>query len=206
MTWGRSRTTTALKTGTLVTIFDDLQPWTMLAWQVWANCTPNANHACSEARNLWDVPIFLGAHNLPSQRLKTIWSTGFQSNRWNNKNVTVKVKYYHEHQRTCDILIKFTCLMAPKLLYLLIDWEAFNHLSALEQINGVIRAIQTSTVVLFAKVVCNVNWKALIILTKRLILDAWLGPVRASTDWYIIVLKNKTKIYKSERQVKMESL
>ena len=129
-----------------------------------------------------------------------------QSNRWNNENVTVKFKYYHEHQRTCGILIKFTYLMPPKLLYLLMDWETFNHLSALEQINGVIRAIQTSTMVLFAKVVCNVNWKALIILTKRLILDAWLGPVRASIDWYIIVLKNKTKIYKDERQVKMESL
>ena len=34
------------------------------------------------------------------------------------------MKYYHEHQRTCsNILIKFTYLMALKLLYILRDWE-----------------------------------------------------------------------------------
>ena len=35
-------------------------------------------------------------------------------------------KYYHEHQSTCNILIKFTYLMVSKLLYLIMDWETFD--------------------------------------------------------------------------------
>ena len=39
---------------------------------------------------------------------------------------TISFKYYHEHQRTCNTLIKFSYLMASKLLSLLMDWETFN--------------------------------------------------------------------------------
>ena len=70
--------------------------------------------------------------------------------------------------------------MASKLLYLLMDWETFNLLSSLEQVRGVIRALQTSMIVLLAKIVSNVNLKALTILAKRLILDAWVGQVPTS--------------------------
>ena len=35
-------------------------------------------------QNLWHTPDFFGEHILPCQKEKTIWSTGFQSNRWNN--------------------------------------------------------------------------------------------------------------------------
>ena len=48
--------------------------------------------------------------------------------------------------------------------------------------------------------------KTLIILEKRLILNAWLGPGCASADWWITVIKIKTKIGKYRKLVKMESL
>ena len=70
-------------------------------------------------KNLWDVPNFFGLHILPCQKQKTIWSTGFQLNRWNNEKAAVNSKCYHEHQRTCDNFIKLTYLMASKLLDLL---------------------------------------------------------------------------------------
>ena len=44
----------------------------------------------------------------------------------NNHNVTVNSKYYHERYHTCNILIKFTYLMASKLLHLLMDCKIFN--------------------------------------------------------------------------------
>ena len=47
--------------------------------------------------------------------------------------------------------------MASKLLYLLMVWETCNSLPALEQVRGVIRALQIFTVVLLAKTVKNVN-------------------------------------------------
>ena len=56
---------------------------------------------------------------------KVIRSINIQWNRKNNDKVTVNSKYYREHQRSCSILI-FAYLMAPKLLYLLMDWEIFN--------------------------------------------------------------------------------
>ena len=55
------------------------------------------------------------------------------------------------------------------------------------------------------KIVSKVNLITLTILTKRLILDAWLGSGRNSADWYIKVLKIQTKMCKDGRQVKMES-
>ena len=70
-------------------------------------------------------------------------------------------------------------LMTSKLLYLLMDWET---LHLLEQVSGVIRALQTSMMVLLTKIVSKVNLKTLTILAKRLILDVWLGPGRASVD------------------------
>ena len=57
------------------------------------------------------------------KKKKSFDHSGFQLNRWNNEKVTVNSKYYQEHQRTCDILIKFTYLMVSKLLYLLMDCE-----------------------------------------------------------------------------------
>ena len=59
--------------------------------------------------------------------------------------------------------------------------------------------------VLLVKIVVDVNLNRLIILAKRLILDAWLGPGRASADWYIAVLKIQLKICIDEEQVKMVS-
>ena len=58
-----------------------------------------------------------------------------------DEKVTVNSKYSHEHQATCNILIKFTYLMASKLL-------------------------QTSTMVLLAEIVSNVNLKTSTILAK----------------------------------------
>ena len=42
------------------------------------------------------------------------------------KMLSVNSKCYHEHQPTCNILIMFTYLMVPKLLYLLRNWETFS--------------------------------------------------------------------------------
>ena len=53
---------------------------------------------------------------------------------------------------------------------------------ALEQVRIGIRALETSMTELLDKVVNNVNLIALTILAKKLILDAWLGPVCASAD------------------------
>ena len=37
-------------------------------------------------------------------------------------------------------------------------------------------------------------------------LDAWLGTERASTDWYITVLKIQIKICKGQRQVSRDGI
>ena len=68
------------------------------------------------------------------------------------------------------------------------------------------RALQTSMMVLLTKTVSIFNLRTLAILAKRLILDSWLCPGRASADWYIAVLKIQTNMYRctDERQVKME--
>ena len=95
--------------------------------------------------------------------------------------------------------------MASKMLYLFMDWKTFNQLPPLEQVRDVIRALQTSLMVLLTKLVSNINLKTSNILAKRLILNAWLSPGYVSADWYITVLKSQTKIYKDGRQVKMES-
>ena len=46
--------------------------------------------------------------------------------------------------------------MASKLLYLLMDCETFNKVPVLEQARGVIGALETSMMVLLAKVVSNI--------------------------------------------------
>ena len=81
-----------------------------------------------------------------------------------------------------------------------LSWTG-KQLPALEQVRVAIRAPQTSTMVLLAKIFNNVNLKTSTILAKRLILDAWLGPGRTSTDSYIAVLKIQTNIRKDGRQV-----
>ena len=50
------------------------------------------------------------------------------------------------------------------------------------------------------KRVNNVNYSR-----KQINLDAWLGPVCASADGYITVIKIQTKICKNGTHVKMES-
>ena len=61
---------------------------------------------------------------------------------------------------------KVYILMASKLLYLFIDWETFNKLHLLEQVSGVIRALQTSMMVILTEIVNNVNLKTSTILAK----------------------------------------
>ena len=46
----------------------------------------------------------------------------------------------------------FTYLMASKLLYLVIEWETLNLLSALEQVKGVTRALQKPMMILLTKI------------------------------------------------------
>ena len=79
--------------------------------------------------------------------------------------------------------------MVSKLFYLLMDWETFDSLPALEQVRGVIEVLQASTIALetsimelLAKIVSNVNLKDVNYCCKRLILDIWLGPGSASVD------------------------
>ena len=85
-----------------------------------------------------------------------------------------------------------TYLMSSKLIHLLMDWETFNELSALEQVKDVIRVLKSSVMKLFAKTVNVVNLKMLIIPAQRYILDASLGPECASTGAYNIDLKVQT--------------
>ena len=70
-------------------------------------------------------------------------------------------------------------------------------MSALEQVRAVIKALQTSIMVLFAKIVSNINLKTSTIPKRN-------GQECASADWYITVLKIHAKICRGERQVKME--
>ena len=46
----------------------------------------------------------------------------------------------------------FMYLMASKLFHLLMDWETFNQLPALEQVRGVIRVLLTPAMVFLAKI------------------------------------------------------
>ena len=59
--------------------------------------------------------------------------------------------------------------------------------------------------VFLTKLVSNFSLKMIPILAKRLILDALLGPGRASANWYSTALKNQQKKCIDEKQVKMES-
>ena len=56
-----------------------------------------------------------------------------------------------------------------------------------------------------SKNISNVNLKQLTILAKRLILNTWLSPGRASADAYSAVLKIQTKICIDGRQVEIKS-
>ena len=78
-------------------------------------------------------------------------------------------------------------------------------MAVLERLRVIIRALQTSMMVLLTKIVGNVNLIKLTILAKRLILDAWPGPGCSCADGYITVLKIRMKICKDGRQVKKES-
>ena len=71
-------------------------------------------------------------------------------------------------------------------------------MSALEQVRAVIKALQTTIMILLAKIVSNINLKTSTIPERN-------GQGCASADWYSTVHKIHTKICKGERQVKMES-
>ena len=72
----------------------------------------------------------------------------------------------------------------------------------LEQLGGAIRALQTSIMVIFVKIVSNVNFD-FNYSRKEVNLVAWVGPERASADGYIIVLNIQMEISKDEREVKI---
>lgn len=72
----------------------------------------------------------------------------------------------------------------------------------LEQVRGVIRAVQTSMMILLIKIDGSINLKALTILAKRLLLVVWLFPWRISSDGYNTVLKVQMKILKDGRWTK----
>ena len=94
--------------------------------------------------------------------------------------------------------------MASKLLFLLMGCKTFDKLPLLEQLRGVIRALQTSMFIFLTKIVSNVSLKTLTILVKKLILNNWLGRGHGSADLYIAILKIPKKMCINERQVKME--
>ena len=77
-------------------------------------------------------------------------------------------------------------------------------LNALEQVSGLIRALQISILVLLTNIVININLKTLTILAKRLMLVACLGPVCVSVDGDITVLKIQMEICKDGRRVNIE--
>ena len=105
-----------------------------------------------------------------------------------NEKVTVNSKYYHD-----GVKIKFFYSWIGKQLHLL------------EKVSGIKRALQTPMIVLLTKIFTKVNWKQLTILAKWLILDAWLGPGRASADWYSAVFKIQMKRCLDGRQVEIKS-
>ena len=74
-------------------------------------------------------------------------------------------------------------------------------MTALKQVRGVAKALQTSMMTLLTNTVNNVSLKTLTILTKRSILNLrWLQNVPLQ----IAALKIKTEISIDVRQVKME--
>ena len=56
--------------------------------------------------------------------------------------------------------------MASKLIYLLMDFETFNKLSALEQVTSVCSTLQTSMFDIFPNIIDNINLNPLTILQK----------------------------------------
>ena len=82
-------------------------------------------------------------------------------------------KYYYEYQHACNILIIIMYLMTLKLIYLLIDFQAFNYLLVLEQVRNLFRT--PGNMYFFTKITCDVIVNQLTILSKRPILGFWLG-------------------------------
>ena len=75
----------------------------------------------------------------------------------------------------------------------------------LEQVSGVIGALQTFMMVILAKLVSNVNLRILTILAKRLILIALMGPGLASAGGHLTVLEIQSEMCKDGRRVKRGS-
>ena len=114
----------------------------------------------------------------------------------------MNTKYYREHQCTYNILV-FTYLMMSKPIYLLMAWEKFNYLLALEQSKRYYRALQIYKME-SKKKNSTVNLSALTILTKSSIWSGWLGPACASAGAYNTAFKIQAEIFLWQ-QVKMES-
>ena len=121
--------------------------------QTWTNCTSNADRVRSGAQNLWDAPEKPVAHILSCIYKKIIRSISWIGKAMKKLQVTsyYRLLVYYKLQRTCNTLM-FIYLMASKLLYLLMDWETFHLFPALEQIKGVIRALQTPMTVFLTKI------------------------------------------------------
>lgn len=66
----------------------------------------------------------------------------------------------------------FTYLITSKLIYLLMDFDIFHQLPELGLVRGLYRALETSSMELFAKMVSKVNLKLLAVFTKGSNLDA----------------------------------
>ena len=77
--------------------------------------------------------------------------------------------------------------MTAKLIYLLMDYETFNQLLALELVRGLFRALKLSTMKLFA------HLKLLTFLAKTSNLDTCLGPECDSAGGHKAVLKIQTE-------------
>ena len=72
--------------------------------------------------------------------------------------------------------------MTSKLIYLLIDFDIFHQLPKLGLVRGLFRALETSSMELFAKMVSKVNLKLLAVFTKGSNLDAWINLERAPAN------------------------
>ena len=121
-----------------------------------------------------------------------------------SEKVTVNSRYYRE-QRAC-ICSYFDNVQISDNIKTDLPSHGLGHIQLIvwsEQVRWIIRALQTSTMELFAKGVSCVNVKTLTILVKRSILDG-LSPEYISPDGY-----KTDRIIETElspwQQIKMES-
>ena len=92
--------------------------------------------------------------------------------------------------------------MALKLLSLFMEWETIACVRTGQKCS---QSPSNTHDITFSKKNSIVNLITLTTLPKRLTLDTWLGPGRASAYGYIKVFKIQIKMSKVGRQVKKES-